>query len=133
MVWYACTTELRRFVVAGVGNHMARDGDDNASGIALHCNWTIGTWKLGLLFFHVSASPSAHVNLQELRGVLNKQLRVLVLRTMIAVGVQNELRVRQVLLQYERVHRIDEHVVAAFDHERRLSDLLQVGIGILRR
>src|SRR3984893_19134297 len=27
---YACTTELRRFVVAGIGNHMARDGDDNA-------------------------------------------------------------------------------------------------------
>jgi hypothetical protein len=32
--------------------------------------------------------------------VLNKQLWVLVLRTMIAVGVQNELRVRQVLLEY---------------------------------
>jgi len=29
--------------------------------------------------------------LQELRGMLNKQLWVLVLRTMIAVGVQNEL------------------------------------------
>jgi hypothetical protein len=51
---------------------------------------------------------------------------------MIAVGVQNELRVRQVLLQDERVHRIDEHVVAAVHHERRLSDLLQVSIGIVR-
>ncbi len=51
--------------------------------------------------------------LQELRGVLNKQLWVLVLRTMIAVGIQNELRVRQVLLEDERINRIDEHVVAA--------------------
>src|SRR5205807_6844690 len=81
-------------VVAGIGNHMARDGDDNASGIALHCNWTIGTWKLGLLFFHVSAPLLLMSTLQELRGVLNKQLLVLVLRTMIAVGIQNELRVR---------------------------------------
>src|SRR5882762_11508563 len=70
--------------------------------------------------------------LQELRGVLNKQLRVLVLRTMIAVGIQNELRVGQVLLEDERVHRIDEHVVASVHHERRLSDLLQVSIGIVR-
>src|SRR6266850_6941327 len=71
--------------------------------------------------------------LQELRGVLNKQLWVLVLRTMIAVGVQNELRVRQVLLEDERVNRIDEHVVTAVHHQRRLSDLLQVSIGIFRR
>jgi len=64
--------------------------------------------------------------------VLNKQLRVLVLRTVIAVGVQNELRVRQVLLQDEGVHRIDDHVVAAVHHERRLSDFLEIRIGIFR-
>ena len=58
--------------------------------------------------------------------MLNKQLWVLVLRTMIAVGVQNELRVRQVLLEDERVHCINDHVVAAVHHERGLSDLLQV-------
>ena len=65
--------------------------------------------------------------------MLNKQLWVLVLRTMIAVGVQNELCVRQVLLEDERVHRTNDHVVAAVRHERRLSDLLQVSIGIFRR
>jgi hypothetical protein len=64
--------------------------------------------------------------------VLNKQIWVLVLRTMIAVGIQNELRVRQVLLKDERVHGIDEHVVTAVHHQRRLSDLLQVSIGIFR-
>ena len=34
--------------------------------------------------------------------MLNKQLRVLLLRAMIPVGVQNELRVRQVLLSATR-------------------------------
>src|SRR6202158_3706943 len=65
--------------------------------------------------------------------MLNKQIWVLVLRTMIPVGVQNELRVRQVLLEDERVYRINDHIVAAVHHERGLSDLLQVSIGIFRR
>jgi hypothetical protein len=64
--------------------------------------------------------------------VLDKKLRVLALRTMIAVGVQNELRVRQVLLKDERVHCINDYVVAAVHHERGLSDFLQVRIGIFR-
>src|SRR5258708_3962283 len=94
----------------------------------------IWTWKLDLLFFHVLISPFRSCSaLQELRDMLNKQLWVLVLRTMIAVGVQNELRVRQVLLEDERVHRINDHVVAAVHHERGLSDLPQVSIGIFRR
>src|SRR5260370_20996868 len=94
----------------------------------------IWTWKLDLLFFHVLISPFRSCSaLQELRDMLNKQLWVLVLRTMIAVGVQNELRVRQVLLEDERVHRINDHVVAAVHHERGLSDLRQVSLGICRR
>ena len=51
---------MRRFAerqgVAGIGNHTARDGHDNASGIALDGNRMIRTWKLDLLFFHVSFS-----------------------------------------------------------------------------
>src|ERR1700722_11285552 len=89
--------------------------------------------KLACFSFMSRSPPRLMSALQELRGMLNKQLWVLVLRTMIAVGVQDELRVQQVLLQYERVHRIDEHVVASVNHECRLSDLLQVGIGISRR
>jgi hypothetical protein len=42
-------------------------------------------------------------SVQELRDMVNKQLWVSVLRTMIPVGIENELRVRQVLLQDERV------------------------------
>ena len=94
----------------------------------------IWTWRLDPLFFHVSVSPFRSCSaLQELRDVLNKQLWVLVLCAMIAIGVQNELRVRQVLLEDERVHRINDHVAAAVHNERGLSDLLQVSIGIFRR
>src|SRR6266404_7042243 len=89
-----------------------------------------GPGSLACFSFMFRSPPRLMSALQELRGMLNKQLWVLVLRTMIAVGVQNELRVRQVLLQDERVRRIDEHVVAAVHHERRLSDLLQVSKGI---
>src|SRR5882762_4939295 len=92
-----------------------------------------GPGSLACFSFMFRSPPRLMSALLELRGMLNKQLWVLVLRTMITVGVQDELRVQQVLLQYERVHRIDEHVVAAVDHECRLSDLLQVGIGIFRR
>src|SRR4029077_19492341 len=79
---------IRRFAerqrVAGIGNHTARDGHDNASGIALNGNRMIWTWKLDLIFFHVSASPFCSCSaLQELRDMLNKQLWVLVLRAMI--------------------------------------------------
>ncbi len=43
--------------VAGIGNHTARNGHDNTSGIALDGNRMIWTWKPELIFFHVSVSP----------------------------------------------------------------------------
>ena len=46
---YAASRSVR---VADIGNHPARDGRDNASGIALDGNRMIWTWKLDLLFFH---------------------------------------------------------------------------------
>src|SRR5216684_312117 len=62
--WNVLNGRIRRFAerqgVAGIGNHTARDGYDNASGIALDGNRMIWTWKLHLLFFHVSVSLSAH-------------------------------------------------------------------------
>ena len=45
--------------------------------------------------------------------MLNKQLWVLVVRAVIGVGVDDQLRIRHVLLHDERVHRINDHVVAA--------------------
>ena len=62
-----------------------------------------------------------------------EQCRVLILRAAIPVGVQNELRIRQVLLEDEGITRIDDHVVAAVHHERRLRDLLSGKHRIFRR
>src|SRR5205807_3283968 len=66
LTWNVLNRRIRRFAerqgVAGIGNHTARNGYDNASGIALDGNRMIWTWKLYLLFFHVSVSLSAHLN-----------------------------------------------------------------------
>jgi hypothetical protein len=40
----------------------------------------------------------------------------------VGVGVENELRVWNVLLQDERIHRVDDHVAATVDDECRLSE-----------
>src|SRR5271169_3341087 len=92
LTWNVLNGRIRRFAerqgVAGIGNHTARDGHDNASGIALDGNRMVWTLKLDLLFIHVSVSPLCSA-LQELRDVLNKQLWVLVLRAMVGVGVDD--------------------------------------------
>src|SRR6202047_4746032 len=65
LTWNVLNGRIRRFAerqgVAGIGNHTACDGYDNASGIALDGNGMIWIWKLHLLFFHVFGfSLSAH-------------------------------------------------------------------------
>src|SRR5271169_2280266 len=63
LTWNVLNGRIRRFAecqgVAGIGNHTARDGHDNATGIALDGNRMIWTWKLDLPLFHVSVSFSA--------------------------------------------------------------------------
>src|SRR5437867_1004865 len=52
LTWNVLNGRIRRFAerqrVAGIGNHTACDGYDNASGIALDGNRMIWTWKLHL-------------------------------------------------------------------------------------
>src|ERR1700736_662437 len=64
LAWNVLNGRIRRFAerqgVAGIGNHTARNGYDDTSGIALEGNWMIWTWKLELLFFHVSSFVLAH-------------------------------------------------------------------------
>jgi hypothetical protein len=59
--WNVLNGRIRRFAkrqgIARIGNHTARDGHDNAGEIALDGDRMIWTWKLDLLFFHVSVSP----------------------------------------------------------------------------
>src|SRR5205823_7765108 len=50
---------------AGIGNHTARNGHDNTSGIGLDGNRMIRTWKFDLLLFHVSSSFRLMLNASE--------------------------------------------------------------------
>src|ERR1700674_432900 len=63
---------------------------------------------------------------QEARDVADKTLRVLVLRTVVGVRVDYQLRVGDVLLQNPGVDGVDDHVVVAVDYQSRLQDGLEV-------
>ena len=65
-----------------------------------------------------------------------EELRILIERRVAGIWIDNELCVRQVLLQCEAVDRGDDQVVAAVDHEHRMTDFRQViphAIGLLVR
>src|ERR1700752_1620340 len=66
---------------------------------------------------------------QEQRRVFHEELRVLVLRAVIGVGVDDQLRIRDVLLDDEGVDRGHDHIVAAVHDERWLLDRLQIVVG----
>ena len=69
--------------------------------------------------------------IQKESRVFNEELRVLVLRAVIGVGVDDQLRIRDVLLHDEGVDRGHDHVIAAVHDERRLLDRLQIVVGPL--
>src|SRR5712672_3661690 len=68
---------------------------------------------------------------QEQSRVFNEQLRVLVVRAVIGVGVDDQLSIRDVLLHDERTHRGYVHVVAAVHDECWLHDRPQIVVGPL--
>src|SRR6201998_585493 len=68
---------------------------------------------------------------QEHRDMADEELRGHVVRAVIGVGVDDQLRVRHVLLHDERVHRGHDHVVTAVHDERSLLDRLQIVVGSL--
>ena len=61
--WNVLNGRIRRLAesegVARIGNHTARDGHDDASGVALDGNRMIWTWNLDLLFFMFRSPLSA--------------------------------------------------------------------------
>src|SRR5258705_4992799 len=71
--------------------------------------------------------------IQEHRDVTDEHLWVLVLRAVAGVGVEDQLGVGDVLLQDERVHGVDDHVLAAVHDQRRLADRLQIFERLLPR
>src|SRR5229473_2728737 len=68
---------------------------------------------------------------QEQRRVFDEELGILMLRAVIGVGVDDQLRIRDVLLHDEGVDRGHDHVVTAVHDERRLRDRLQIVVGPL--
>src|SRR3979411_695838 len=68
---------------------------------------------------------------QKQSRVFNEELRVLVVRAVIGVGVDDQLGIRHVLLHHERVHRGYVHVVTAVHDECWLLDRLQIVVGPL--
>src|SRR6476660_7965803 len=68
---------------------------------------------------------------QKQSRVFDEELRVLVVRAVIGVGVDDQLRIRHVLLHDERVHRGHDDVVTAVHDECRLLDRLQIVVGPL--
>ena len=57
--------------------------------------------------------------------MLDEALRVLVLRTVVGVRINDQLSVGDVLLQNPGVDGVDDHVVVAVDYQRRLQDGLR--------
>jgi hypothetical protein len=51
---------------------------------------------------------------------------MLVVRSVIGVAVEDELRIRKGLRQVQGVHRVHDHIVIAVDHKRWLLDGLKV-------
>jgi hypothetical protein len=52
----------------------------------------------------------------------DEALRILVLRAVIGVRIQDQLGVGDVLLEDVRVDRVNDHVVIAIDDQRRLMN-----------
>src|SRR5207245_8085541 len=89
------------------------------------------SWRTVRRFSSSALSMSATLlrrrrGIQKESRVFNKQLWVLVVRAMIGVGVDDQLRIRHVLLHDERVHRGYVHVVTAVHDECLLLDRLQI-------
>ena len=61
----------------------------------------------------------------------HKQLGILILRPVTGVGVDDELRIRHLLLNDEGVDRGHDQVVTAVHHERWLLDRLEIVIRAL--
>src|SRR5260221_5127157 len=95
--------------------------------------------SLRLLLFKSEATDGCSIRsvlcrsstLQKQSRVFYEKLRVLVVRAVIGVGIDDQLRVRDVLLHDERVHRGYVHVVTAVHDECWLLDRLQIVDGPL--
>src|SRR5216684_556270 len=91
--------------------------------LAWECSWVdlLHRW----IYFETGMRSRAFFR-EEHRDVSDKPFRVLVLRAVIGVRVEDQLGIGDVLLEDVRVDRVDDHVVVAVDDNRRLMDRLQI-------
>src|ERR1700730_12875029 len=89
----------------------------------------VRTYRRLLLLLKYLSVGLAMSRVQEQSRVFNEELRVLVLRAVIGVGIDDQLRIRDILLHDERVDRGHDHVVTAIYDECRLRDRLQIVVG----
>src|ERR1700716_2192567 len=64
--------------------------------------------------------------IQKPRHVGDEQRGILVLRPVIGIRIENELRAGQVLLKNKRIHGVDDHVITSVDHQRRMGNLSEI-------
>src|SRR6266851_7627514 len=74
-----------------------------------------------------------YLGIQKPRHVSDEQRGILVMRAVCGVRIDDQLRVRQVLLQDERVHRVNDDIIAAVHDQRWLLDSLQIVVRTLAR
>src|SRR3982074_789030 len=67
-----------------------------------------------------------YLGIQKPRHVSDEQRGILILRSVIGIRIEDELRVGQVLLKNERIHGIDDHIIASVDHQRGVGNLLEI-------
>ena len=74
-----------------------------------------------------SLPAPASGGVEEQAGVCYEQLGILELRSVPGIGIDDQLRIRDVLLQVEGIDRRHHDVVMAVNHQRRLTDLFKIG------
>src|SRR3981189_3893477 len=76
--------------------------------------------------FSAARSWKRDLGIQKSRHVSDEQRGILVLRPVIGIRIEDELRVGQVLLKNKRIHGVDDHVIASVDHQRRVGNLSEI-------
>src|SRR6266850_6008757 len=115
-----------------------RCGSSNSTGGPRHkCSFVVLSHPYSL-----SSCPSQHLSLSRLRRrgdrrnsvafiqkpicFKNKILVIFVPRSMVGVGIQDQLGVRHVLNEIKRIHCVNDYVVISAHDQRRLLDVLQI-------
>src|SRR3979490_806338 len=71
-------------------------------------------------------------SVQETVCLENEVFVILVPRSVIGVGIEDQLGVRHVLNEIKGIHRVNNDIVVSADNQRRLLDVLQISEALSR-